>query len=153
MSSGGAQIRPAGPLDAGAVGGILSRFAAETAWLPRLYSGAEDIAHAGEMIARGWVEVALAGGAAPLAGFIARDGAELHALYLAPEARGQGLGRALLDRAKAASPQLALWTCEANAGARAFYAREGFGETGRGTTPAAEGGLPAVRMTWERKAA
>ena len=47
-------LRPAQPLDAGAVGGIMSDFARDTNWLPRIHTAAEDIAHADAMIARGF---------------------------------------------------------------------------------------------------
>ena len=50
-------IRVAHPLDAGAVGRILSEFIDTTDWMPRLHSRAEDIGFAGTMIDRGWVRV------------------------------------------------------------------------------------------------
>ena len=67
------------------------------------------------------------------AGFLALDGEGYVAgLYLAPEARGRGIGAALLAAAKAARPEgLSLWAFLANEGARRFYAREGFVESGR----------------------
>ena len=52
------RLRPARSTDAGAVGAILSEFAATTEWMPKLHTGAEDIAHAGALIDRGWVTVA-----------------------------------------------------------------------------------------------
>jgi len=48
-------------------------------------------------------------------------------LYVDPANHRRGVGRALLDRAKAASPsRLTSWTFQRNAGARAFYGAQGF---------------------------
>ena len=61
---------------------------------------------------------------------------------------GQGLGKALLDRAKAGRDRLQLWTFVANDGARRFYRREGFRELGRTDAPAltAPGARPVVAV-------
>lgn len=142
-------LRAATDLDAGAVGALLGGFAERTAWMPRLYTGAEDIAHAGEMIRRGWVTVACK---PSVVGFLARDGAEVNALYIAPEAQRQGIGAALLGAAKAASARLELWTHQANAEARAFYAAEGFAEVEMTDGAASDEKLPDVRLVWERAA-
>ena len=82
-------------------------------------------------------------------GFLARSGEDIPALYLAPAARGRGIGKALLDRAKVAAPRLCLWTFRDNVGARAFYEREGFREIAR-TEGENDEGLPDVRLQWER---
>ena len=80
-------------------------------------------------------------------GFIACHGEVLVALYVARDARGQGVGKALLDGAKRIHDRIALWVFEANEGARRFYAREGFREDGR-TAGNNEEGLPDIRMVW-----
>lgn len=139
-------LRPATPLDAGAAGGILYRFQQETAWMPKLYTSAEVISFCGTMIDRGWVTVAERWGC--VEGFLARDGAEVCALYLAAEACGQGSGKALLDAAKSAAPRLTLRTFAANTGAQKFYRREGFAETGRGCGAGNEEGLPDIAYEW-----
>ena len=145
-------LRPAHALDAGRTGWILHRFARETAWMPQLYSEAEAISFCGAMIDRGWVTVAVEG--AEVQGFIARDGAEICSLYLAPGACGRGIGRALLENAKAAEPELWLQAFTANIGAQRFYLREGFRETargdGRGDGSRNEEGLPDIRYEWQR---
>jgi GNAT superfamily N-acetyltransferase len=141
-------LRPARTTDAGTLGGILASFAARAPWMPELHSGAETIAFCGRMIDAGWVTVAEEAGRAR--GFLAREGCFVHALYLAPGATGRGLGRALLDAAKAESPELRLRTFEANAGARRFYRREGFREVGAGSGMDNDEGLPDVELLWRR---
>ncbi|SFI89511.1 GNAT family N-acetyltransferase [Celeribacter neptunius] len=59
------------------------------------------------------------------------QGAFIGGLFVAPEAQGQGVGRALIAHARSLKSHLALEVYTANPGARAFYARLGFRETGR----------------------
>lgn len=47
-------------------------------------------------------------------------------LYILPNAQGQGIGSRFLDIAKAAYPQLFLWTFQRNTAARRFYETRGF---------------------------
>lgn len=82
-----------------------------------------------------FVDGALMGLAELSFGWPAPGDAYLGLQILAPEARGRGLGRALLaeveTRARAAgAPQLYLAVLEANPKGRAFWAREGFQATG-----------------------
>jgi len=144
-------LRPAVPLDAGAVGGILSEFIDRTPWMPRLHSRAEEIAFADAMIARGWVTVAEGGSG--VAGFMAREGAEVHALYVAGAARRTGCGRALIAAAQARAARLELWCFAANAPARAFYAAQGFTERQRTDGARNDEKLPDIRLAWDRGAA
>jgi GNAT superfamily N-acetyltransferase len=146
----GFHLRPARPLDAGATGAILSAFIDETPWMPRLHTRAEDVAFAGTMIDRGWVTVADAPDG--VAGFVAREGAEIHALYVAPERRRQGCGGALIRAMQGAAARLTLWTFEANVAARAFYAGHGFAEVERTGGSRNDEGLPDVRLVWEAAA-
>ena len=145
------RLRPARPTDAGAVGDILSGFTDATDWMPRLHTRAEDLAHAGRLIDRGWVTVAEEAGR--VLGFLARDGEEVVALFVAPAGQGRGMGKALLDAAKADCPRLALWTFQANTPARRFYRREGFHETDQTDGSANDEGLPDVHLRWHRRAA
>lgn len=142
-------LRPAAPLDAGAVGDILYRFQQDTDWMPKLYTWAEVISFCGMMIDRGWVTVAELEGC--VAGFLAQDGQEVCSLYLAPGACGQGAGKALLDAAKSSAPRLTLRTFAANTRAQKFYLREGFAETGRGDGSGNEEGLPDIAYEWQAK--
>ncbi|TNF17201.1 MAG: GNAT family N-acetyltransferase, partial [Rhodobacteraceae bacterium] len=72
-------LRPARSTDAGKLGSMITEAAGSRPWKPRLHSGAEDIAHAGAMIENGWVTVAEASRTGALLGFLAREGAYIHA--------------------------------------------------------------------------
>lgn len=144
-------LRHARSTDAGKAGDILHRFESETDWMPMLHTGAEAIAFCGRMIDRGWMIVAAEDG--QVCGFLARDGAEICSLYIAPEAQGRGIGKVLLDAAKAVAPHLTLWTFQANEGAQRFYLREGFAETGRSDGSRNDEGLPDITYEWRAKEA
>lgn len=141
-------LRPARSLDAGQMGAMISEAVTARAWKPRLHSGAEDIAHADALIARGWVTVAETPEGGAVAGFLAREGSYVHALFIAPAWQRRGIGRALIARAKAASPALDLWTFAANTAARRFYEDAGFAEIARGDGSENEEGLPEIHYRW-----
>ena len=141
-------VEPARPGDAAAIGEILSDWIDATAWMPRIHKRADEQAFAAELVAKGWVTVARRSGR--LAGFLARDGEEVVALYVAAGARGQGVGSALLNRAKRKSPRLALWTFQFNHAAQAFYLRHGFREIDRTGGAGNDEKLPDIRYLWER---
>lgn len=61
-----------------------------------------------------------------LVGVIAFRQGWIDQLYILPEAQGQGIGSALLDVAKAAHPELRLWTFQCNTEAHRFYETRGF---------------------------
>ena len=147
--SGPVEIVPARPADAAPCAAILSDWIERTAWMPRIHSRAQERAFLRDLIGRGWVRVARRDG--DVVGFIARDGGEVHALYVAEGARGGGLGRRLLNDAKAARPALGLWTFQANVRAQAFYLREGFREVGRSDGAGNDEGLPDIRYEWSRQ--
>jgi len=140
----GFALRDAGEADAGAMARVLGDWCREVPWLPKLHTRDQDLWFAGHLIATQQVRLGFAGGGM---GFLARQGGEVSALYLAPAARGQGLGKALLDEAKALG-LLRLWTFQANLGARAFYAREGFREVEMTEGAGNEERLPDVRLEW-----
>ena len=137
-------LRRARPEDAAALAAILSDWIDATPWMPRLHSRDEDRAFVAELIAR--CDVTLAGEVP--CGFVARDGDEIPALYVAAFARGRGIGRRLLDRAKATRRRLSLWTFQANTGARRFYARAGFREIERTDGAGNDERLRDVRLEW-----
>jgi len=109
---------------------------------------AEAISFCDPMIARGWVTVAQLSGQQEVQGFLAQDGAEICALYLAPEACGQGGGAVLLHHAKVRAPHLTLWTFQANLGAQRFYQREGFVEMRRTDGHRNSEQLPDIEYHW-----
>ena len=141
----GATLRPASPADAPGMGAILSDWIDGTPWMPRLHTRAADAAFCAGLVP--CATVAEAGG--EVAAFLARDGAEIGALHVAGAHRRRGLGSALLAAAQGAADRLALRTFAANAPARAFYAANGFAETG-GTDGDNEEGLPDIRLDWSR---
>lgn len=141
-------LRNARSTDAGKIAEILHRFEMETPWMPKQHSGAEAVAFCGAMIDRGWVTVAHDG--SQVLGFLARDGAEICALYVMPQVCGQGIGKRLLDVAKSAEARLTLWTFQANEGAQRFYLREGFTEQQRSDGSRNDEGLPDIAYLWSQ---
>jgi len=139
-------LREARPTDAGAVGAILSSFTDATPWMPRIHSRAEDLSFAGRMIDRNWVQVAVRDDG--VCGFLARDGAEILALYVRSDARSQGVGAALIRQAQAVRDRLELATFQANLGAQRFYRAQGFVETRRSDGAHNDEGLPDVSFRW-----
>ncbi len=142
------KLRPAVAGDEGAVGAILSDWIDATPWMPRLHTRDEDRGFVGHLIGTMEVTVAEIGGNA--AGFLARDGHQIQALYLAAAARGRGVGGQLLDAAKDRADALTLWAFQANTGAIQFYARAGFAEAERTDGARNDERMPDVRMIWTR---
>jgi len=145
----GWRLRPAVAEDAAACAAIFDDWVEATDWMPRVHPADDVERHYREhVLAVCAVTVAEVDGR--VAGFLALDPEGLvGGLYLAPEARGRGLGKALMDAAKALRPEgLTLWTFVANAGARRFYAREGFVEAGR-TAGEDEEGLADLLLAWK----
>ncbi len=134
--------------DAEACGRLMDYWIEETDWIPRLHSAEQAVDFLADLIGRGWVTLVRREGKA--VGFLAREGAEIHALYLAPPVRGQGIGKMLLDHAKAQEKQLGLWTFQANIPAQRFYLREGFSEVRRSQGEGNDEGLPDIRYEWRR---
>ncbi|MFP7675758.1 GNAT family N-acetyltransferase [Marivita sp. S0852] len=143
------RLRAATSLDAGPIGHILSGWIDETPWMPRIHTRAQDIAHAGLLVDRGWVTVSEN---TSITGFLARDADTIHALYIAPDARNSGVGSALLQDAMSRAPALTLWTFQDNTGAQRFYQRHGFVEVERSDGTTNDEGLPDIRYHWKRTA-
>nr|WP_251363754.1 GNAT family N-acetyltransferase [Epibacterium ulvae] len=128
----------------------MHRFETDTSWMPKEHSGAEAISFCGTMIDRGWVTVAER--AQQILGFLARDGDEICALYVAPEAQGQGIGSALLNEAMTQVVQIMLWTFQVNVGAQRFYLRHGFVETTRTDGQGNAENLSDIAYVWTKVA-
>lgn len=82
--------------------------------------------------------------------FIAVHRGWLNHLYIAPDHWGAGLGRQLLETARAEARDLQLWVFQRNERARNFYARHGFAERERTDGQANEEKEPDIRMEWVR---
>lgn len=140
----GVPVRRAGPEDAATCARIVHGWVTETGWMPELHSVEALTAMIGEAMPDR--EIWLAGD--PAEGYLSLDPATatVGALYTARP--GKGLGKALLDVAKAGRDHLQLWTHEPNAAAHRFYRREGFGMAGE--TRDGDDGLVELRMEWRR---
>ena len=145
----GPAIERARPEDATGMAQVLGGWISATEWMPKLHSPAQDHWFCGHLIETCTVWVIRLPG---VVGFLALQADEIPALYLAPQVRGQGLGPALLNRAKAERDQLGLWTFQANTPAIAFYRREGFTEDHRTNGEGNVEKLPDLRVIWTRKA-
>jgi ribosomal protein S18 acetylase RimI-like enzyme len=84
-----------------------------------------------------------------IVGYMLVHGEDLDHLYVRPGWQRRGIGRALLAKAKALSPQrLVLWTFQRNAAARAFYEAHGFRAVGC-SDGRNEEGEPDVQYAWD----
>ncbi len=122
-------MRPATDEDAAGIQALFALTLQQAAWLPpgaeidtdfKRNSSCETV----------WV----CPGPAALLGFIAvyAPGRFVHHLYVAPQAQGRGVGRALVDSLAPWLPKPWYLKCVlANQAARAFYARTGWVETER----------------------
>ena len=140
--------RPAQLTDAGRTGAILSEFVDTTAWMPRVHTRAQDIAHTEEMIRRGWVRVAIKDD--EVVGFLACHGSDLNAFYIATAWRGQGIGAVMIRQLKRETAALRLWTFQANIGAQKFYEHHGFAEVRRTDGASNDERMPDIRFEWTR---
>ncbi len=117
--------RPAGPGDAGDVAKIFLAARAGMTYLPSLHSDDEIRGFIRNVVLRDhevWVSDR---GGRPV-GFAALSDAKLEHLYVHPDAQGQGVGTALLDRAKERRPKgFRFWVFQRNVAARRFYERHG----------------------------
>ena len=112
-----------------------------------VHSKAEYISFAGKMIDQSWVKVFEQ---KYILGFIARNAENIYALYVEADARGQGIGTALLKDAKLSTPKLALTTLETNYRARKLYRREGFLEFDKTKMLKNNVVLPEIRLIWRK---
>jgi GNAT superfamily N-acetyltransferase len=141
-------ISDATPRDAAACADILSAWVNECGWMPRLWTEAETLFYVSRLVSEGRLRVIRQ--RRTVAGFIATSQGEVECLYLRRGARGAGLGKQLLDDAKARMPDgFVLWAFAANTGAMRFYAREGMIQTDQSDGARNVEKLPDVQMTWK----
>lgn len=142
-------VRAAAVADLPACAAIVNDVIDETDWLPRIRTRAEIAAlfDAGLLARR---TVLVAEDAGRVGGYLSMSPEGLiPALYLVPGLRGQGVGRQLLDEAKALRPAgLTLTVFEPNHAARRFYEREGFAEDPAGRDDTAQEGVPILLYRW-----
>jgi putative acetyltransferase len=104
----------------------------------------EDFAAIEEMVATQYLpqaELWIAADVGDIAlGFMGMTGAQVDALFVHADARGGGVGRALVEHAAALHPVLTVDVNEQNASGAGFYARLGFETTGR--SPVDDDGRP-----------
>lgn len=81
-----------------------------------------------------------------LQGFLGLNGERIEGLFIWGPVRAQGLGKQLLDHAKAANNRLTLCVYQRNSRAAAFYRREGFQVEGEGIDE--NTGELEYRMVW-----
>ena len=150
MTTEGALIRPATADDLPACAAIINGYIDATDWLPRTISR-EEIADAFSpgLLTKRRVLVAEDGG--QVVGYLTMgDDGVVPAIYLAPQARGQGIGTALIDHAKEVSPgHIELTVFEPNRRAQRFYLREGFVPVPGGRDQDTPEGVPTLRLRWE----
>lgn len=146
-----ASIRPATTADLSDCAAIINDYIDDTPWLPRtLDRAATEALFSPELLDKRAIFVAER--ERVIVGYLSLDGEAgfVHALYLRPDARGHGLGTAMLDAAKKTHPQdLELTIFEPNRRAYGFYLREGFVEVPEGRNDDTEEGVPTLLMRWK----
>ena len=88
---------------------------------------------------------------AGLVGFCAARRGWIDHLYVVHERHGEGIGRALLERALQGCVHVRLWTFQRNARSRAFYRRQGFAEVKLTDGRDNEEKEPDVLLEWRRR--
>lgn len=146
------EYRVALPSDAPACAEIIQAWSAETDWVPTLEDLAQTIRFWGDKFAQMPAWVAVADGR--VVGVCLRDEDNIGALYVARQARGQGVGKRLLDLAKEERDWITVWAYELNTRARRFYRREGLVEIGREDETQPDGTtLVDIEHRWRRSEA
>jgi putative acetyltransferase len=82
-------------------------------------------------------------------GFMLLDGNHMEALFIDPDARGKGVGRALVEDALAQQAGLTTDVNEQNRQAIGFYERMGFVRTGRSPTDGQGRPYPLIHLSWQ----
>ena len=143
------QITEASAADSTRCAEIQRAARARMRYLPSLHTPEEDrIWMKSVVFARGRVWVAQC--ERRVVGFAALVEGMLVALYVEPDSQRHGAGSALLQRAKAASPEgFALWVFQPNHGAIRFYERHGFKTVRETGGSGNEERVPDRLMRWQ----
>jgi ribosomal protein S18 acetylase RimI-like enzyme len=142
------RITDASTGDVGPLARIIGDWVRETGWMPVLHSREDDKGFVCGLLGTHVVRVARNG--SDRLGFLARQGGRVQALHVQAQARGLGVGKALLDEVKATEPKVELWTFQANLRALSFYHREGFHKAAQTNGDGNDERLPDVRLIWRR---
>jgi putative acetyltransferase len=145
-----AVVRRATVADLPACAAIINDYLDTTTWLPRVVDrkSIEDMFGA-DLLDRRTIFVVEDNG--EIAGYLSmdHDAGFIPAVYLRPQARGNGLGKALLDAAKTARPQgFELTVFEPNSDALRFYKREALVEVPEGRNDDTPEGVDTLLMRW-----
>lgn len=129
---------------------IINDYLDTTTWLPRVVDrkSIEDMFGA-DLLDKRTIFVVEDGG--EIVGYLSmdHDAGFIPAVYLRPDARGNGLGKALLDAAKTARPQgFELTVFEPNSDALRFYKREALVEIPEGRNTETPEGVATLLMRW-----
>ncbi len=151
VAKGGGMItlRLATGADAEAIAALFSASRRLLAFLPELHSVAEDFVHVRDHVLA-TLRVTMAERDGAIVGFMAEGEGWIDHLYMAPAARGSGVGSALIADAKARNAALQLWCFAQNAPARRFYEKHGFVAVEFTDGAGNEARMPDVRYRWER---
>lgn len=145
-------IRPATEADLAACARIVNDYIDATAWLPRTQSREELAAlFTPELFATRVILVAEIAGAV-VGGLSVSKVGFMHGLYVDLPFQRQGIGKLLMDAAKARFPGgLELTVFEPNTGAYRFYEREGFRELPDRRLENPDDDIPLLLMKWGGK--
>jgi GNAT superfamily N-acetyltransferase len=154
-----AQLRPALATDAAAIAAILRALASRTMpWLASEAAPRDLIDRVRRDIlgrCRVWlaIEPPIGGGAAtlPASGFVAWRGDWLDWLAVVPARGGRGIGRSLLDLAKAEQPALMTFRESGDRGT-SFLLRNGFAQMHAQEATEPSGAGPVLLLSWIRPA-
>ena len=145
-------LRPATPDDLPAIADVFiaTRAAAVPAMPPSIHPPHEVRAfYRGLDLVAGDREPWVAEDHRGIVAFAEITGAWLDALYVHPDAQGEGIGSLFLELVKSLRPDgFSLWVFETNLPARTFYARHGLVERERTDGSGNEEKAPDIRMEW-----
>jgi ribosomal protein S18 acetylase RimI-like enzyme len=143
------RLRPAEPSDVDAlVETHLSSTRQAMPWLPQIHTLEQTVWWMSHQVL-GRLRVWVAESEGQIVGYAALGPGELEQLYVRPGYQGRGVGRLLLDQAKALEPQgLELWVFQRNTRARSFYEAHGFRPVSFTDGSRNEAREPDARYAW-----